>query len=99
MGSGIGTSSVADLYIDLGLPGVIVGHFLLGLLAGKLTQHCSVNGNWKSCFLFAISLGVFAIIARYALIPMLIKYMAFPFIVVFIAYRILIFLRSKLVFA
>lgn len=80
--SGIGTSSVADLYIDLGLFGVIIGHFLLGVVATYISQSCWCSNDWKGKFIFAISLGVFAIVARYSLLPMLVKYILFPYVFV-----------------
>ncbi len=89
--SGIGTSSVADLIIDLGLSGVIIGHFLLGYLARYITRSCWSYNYWYGKFLFAISLGVFAIIARYSLLSMLVKYVLFPFLLIFFVRKIITF--------
>ena len=80
--SGIGTSSVADLYIDLGLPGVILGHLLLGVLAGRIGRNYNDTAHWKGKFFLSASLGLFAIIPRYAILPMLIKYLFFPFMLI-----------------
>jgi len=87
--SGIGTSSVADLFIDFGLFGVILGHFFLGVGAKYISKYCWYSNSWEGKFLFATSIGVFAIIARYSLIPMLVKYVLFPFLLVFLVRKIL----------
>jgi oligosaccharide repeat unit polymerase len=82
--TGSGTSSVADLYLDFGIWWLIIGHYLLGRLATNIKKWYLDTNSWAYHLTFAISIGVFATLARYAIIPMLIKYLLFPLLIMLI---------------
>lgn len=53
-GSGQGTTCIADLYLDFGLIGVVIGMFLFGLLLRYL-ENVIYGNNTSNMFFFALS--------------------------------------------
>jgi oligosaccharide repeat unit polymerase len=76
---GVGTTTVADLYLDLGLIGVVVGHFFVGFIAATIQfKRLNDRGNLAIRTLYYFALGAFAIMPRYAAADFLVREVLFP---------------------
>tara|TARA_B100002049_G_scaffold101937_1_gene75241 strand:- start:5743 stop:7140 length:1398 start_codon:yes stop_codon:yes gene_type:complete len=64
---GLGTSIVADSYIEFGIPSLIVILYCLGLFGNYIKEKARLNHNIKWLIIYAFSLGVFAEIPRYSI--------------------------------
>jgi hypothetical protein len=79
--SGMGTTTLADFYIDFGLVGIVTGHFILGWIAKKISYGIFNNHKASNSIFFCCSLGLFTILPRYSAFPILIKYFVFTYAV------------------
>jgi hypothetical protein len=73
-GSGLGTTCVADIYLDFGVPGVVGLHFLLGMLCKLFMQKSRSSGSllWMGAYLMAVPAVGYA--ARDCVIACLLRY-------------------------
>lgn len=63
---GLGTSIVADSYIEFGILSLFIFLFLLGLIARKIMLKTMEGNSFKWFIIYALSLGIFAEIPRYS---------------------------------
>ena len=83
--TGVGTSSAAEFYLDFGLPGVVIGHFMLGVLAAWLKRKNLIGRRDERVRIVCIfAIGVFAILSRYSPTSLLVKQLLYAAAVVFL---------------
>ncbi|MCC7087345.1 MAG: O-antigen polysaccharide polymerase Wzy [Pirellulales bacterium] len=72
--SGLGTTCVADIYMDFGIPGVAIAHFLVGMLCKLLMQKSRSSGSlvWMAAYMMAVPAVGYA--ARDSLVSVLLRY-------------------------
>jgi hypothetical protein len=54
--TGLGTTCVADIYMDFGVPGVAISHLLLGMLCKLMMQKSRASGSllWMAAYVMAV---------------------------------------------
>ncbi len=87
--SGVGTTTVADFYLEFGWIGVLAGHFLIGWSAGYIqAKGESTGAEQDKKMLYIFSIGVFAIMPRYAAISTFVKLIGYAFIAILLVHTI-----------
>jgi hypothetical protein len=77
--SGVGTCTVADLYLDLGIWGVLIGHLAVGCAAASIQCKYNANpGSVTTSVLYFFSLGAFSIMARYGAMGYFVREIGYP---------------------
>ncbi len=84
--SGVGTTTTAEFYLDLGVLGVVLGQFTIGWLAALLQFSAQrTRSDVRLAIIYVFSLGLFAVLARYSMGAFLVKILGQAFIVVRLA--------------
>ena len=83
---GVGSTIIADLYVDFGSAGVVIGMFLLGLLAAKV-RNIAMRGNSIVVIVaFSYFAGLFVILPRYSFL-VIIRGLLWPLVFLFLLKR------------
>nr|WP_242482677.1 O-antigen polymerase [Thiocystis violacea] len=82
--TGTGTTIVADLYIDFGVAGVVVGLALLGALSRSLAERSVAENSPLVPILFCFFAGVMATLPRYSFLKV-IRLLIWPLLILWFA--------------
>ena len=94
--SGVGTSTLADLYLEFGWIGVFIGHFLIGWGAGYIqSQGENPRASPGKRILYIFSIGVFAIMARYSAVSSFVRLIGYALIAIYLVQRIIDATRNR----
>ncbi|MFW6155408.1 MAG: O-antigen polysaccharide polymerase Wzy [Planctomycetota bacterium] len=83
MTSGTGTTVAADLYCDWGLPGIMIGMLLLGLLAKRIQQKARATPSFTWAVVHMSAIPWFMIMSRYS-VTQLVRGLLWPALTVII---------------
>jgi oligosaccharide repeat unit polymerase len=92
--SGTGTTVVADLYIDFGVPGVVLGLALLGYISGFLNARASASMSMLAAVMFGYFAGVLTILPRYSFLK-LIRALLWPYVMLWLIQKLLVGQRGN----